>query len=74
MFFDVLRALPRETTPIDMFSNAIIALQRESKFNKTILEGLKKETKEPTYEDSLSRWPNSLKWAEAISTGLKYKK
>jgi len=53
--FDVLRALPRDTHPMTMFSNAIIALQRESKFTKKYREGLKKEDYwEPTYEDSLS--------------------
>ncbi len=53
--FDVLRALPRDTHPMTMFANAILALQRESKFVKKYREGLKKEDYwDPTYEDSLS--------------------
>jgi len=53
--FDVLRALPKDTHPMTMFSNAIIALQRESKFARKYKEGLKKEDYwEATYEDSIS--------------------
>jgi len=53
--FDVLRALPKDTHPMTMFSNAIIALQRESKFSRKYKEGLKKEDYwESTYEDSIS--------------------
>ncbi len=53
--FDVLRAMPRDTHPMTMFANAILALQRESKFVKKYREGLKKEDYwDPTYEDALS--------------------
>jgi citrate synthase len=53
--FDVLRALPKDTHPMTMFANAILALQRESKFAKKYREGLKKEDYwDSTYEDSIS--------------------
>ncbi len=37
--FDVLRAMPRDTHPMTMFSAAILAMQRESKFAKQIPGG-----------------------------------
>jgi len=53
--FEVLRALPRDTHPMTMFSNAIMALQRESKFAKKYKDGITKEEYwEPTLEDSLN--------------------
>lgn len=53
--FDVLRALPRDTHPMTMFANAILALQRESKFARKYTEGLQKEDYwDATYEDSIS--------------------
>ena len=53
--FDVLRAMPRDTHPMTMFANAILALQRESKFAKKYREGLKREDYwDATYEDSIS--------------------
>ena len=53
--FEVLRALPRDTHPMTMFSNAIMALQRESKFARKYKEGIRKdEYWEPTLEDSLN--------------------
>jgi citrate synthase len=51
--FDILRAMPRDTHPMTMFSAAIVAMQRESKFAKFYAEGFNKMTAwEPMYEDS----------------------
>ncbi|NJD61765.1 MAG: citrate (Si)-synthase, partial [Deltaproteobacteria bacterium] len=51
--FDVLRAMPRDTHPMTMFSAAILAMQRESLFAKRYSEGMKKaDYWDPTYEDS----------------------
>ena len=59
--FDLLRALPRDTHPMTMFSAAIVAMQRESVFAKRYAEGMKKdEYWDPMYEDSttlLARLP-----------------
>ncbi len=41
---DVLRALPRDTHPMTMFSAAVLAMQRESKFAKFYKEGYNKLT------------------------------
>ena len=50
---DVLRALPRDTHPMTMFSSAILAMQRESVYVKRYNEGMKKdEYWEPTFEDA----------------------
>ncbi|OYV95828.1 MAG: type I citrate synthase [Deltaproteobacteria bacterium 37-65-8] len=50
--FDVLRAMPRDTHPMTMFSSAILAMQRESLFAKRYAEGMKKtEYWDPMYED-----------------------
>ena len=50
---DVLRAMPRDTHPMTMFSTAILCMQRESVFVKRYNEGMKKnEYWEPTYEDA----------------------
>jgi len=53
--FDVLRALPRDSHPMSMFSAAIIAMQRESKFAKKYATGTMKKNDmwEPMYEDSM---------------------
>ncbi|GMT45848.1 MAG: type I citrate synthase [bacterium] len=51
--FDVLRAMPRDTHPMTMFSAAILSMQRESKFAKFYEEGFNKMTAwEPMYEDA----------------------
>jgi citrate synthase len=59
--FDMLRAMPRDTHPMTMFSAAITAMQRESIFAKRYAEGMKKdEYWDPMYEDStnlLARLP-----------------
>jgi citrate synthase len=51
--FDVIRALPRDSHPMVMFSAAILAMQRESKFVERYQAGMNKmEYWEPMYEDS----------------------
>jgi citrate synthase len=58
---DVLRAMPRDSHPMVMFSTAILTMQRESKFNKFYNEGYDRMTAwEPMFEDStdiLARLP-----------------
>jgi citrate synthase len=50
---DVLRAMPRDTHPMTMFSAGILAMQRESMFVKRYNEGMKKDEHwDPMYEDS----------------------
>jgi citrate synthase len=49
---DVLRAMPRDTHPMTMFSTAILAMQRESQFAKRYEEGMSRmEHWDPMYED-----------------------
>jgi len=59
--FDVLRAMPRDTHPLTMFSTAILSMQRESVFARKYSEGMKKRDYwDPMYEDScnlLARLP-----------------
>jgi len=51
--FDFLRAIPRDTHPMTMFSMAVLAMQRESKFAKFYAEGYNKMTAwESMYEDA----------------------
>jgi len=50
--FDILRAMPRDTHPMTMFSAAIVSMQRESVFVKRYNEGMKKDDYwDPMYED-----------------------
>ncbi|MFZ5787372.1 MAG: citrate (Si)-synthase [Acidobacteriota bacterium] len=50
---DVLRAMPRDSHPMTMFSAAIVAMQREAQFVKRYNQGMKKdEYWEPTFEDA----------------------
>ncbi|MBL7129446.1 MAG: citrate (Si)-synthase [Ignavibacteria bacterium] len=52
--FDILNAMPADSHPMVMFSAAIVAMQRESKFAKQFNEGISKmEYWDPTYEDSM---------------------
>ena len=53
--FDILRAMPRDTHPMTMFSQAILAMQRESVFAKAYSEGNfnKYNSWEFMYEDAL---------------------
>lgn len=51
--YDVLRALPKDTHPMVMLSNAVLAMERESKFAKFYEEGYNKMTAwEYMYDDS----------------------
>jgi citrate synthase len=54
--YDVLRAMPRDTHPMTMFSTAILSMQRDSIFAKRYGEGtLKKpEMWDPMYEDAMN--------------------
>jgi citrate synthase len=50
--FDILRAMPRDTHPMTMFSTAILSMQRESIFARKYSEGMtKSEYWDPMYED-----------------------
>ncbi|MEN8171705.1 MAG: citrate (Si)-synthase [Chloroflexota bacterium] len=53
--FETLRAMPEDTHPMTMFSQAIVALQHESIFAKRYREGMKKEDYwEATLGDALN--------------------
>jgi len=53
--FDMLKALPKDSHPMAMFSAAIVALQRESVYAKAYKQGIKKtEYWDTTYEDALN--------------------
>jgi citrate synthase len=52
--FEVLKAMPHDTHPMTLFSQAILALQNGSAFAKKYHQGLKKDAYwEPSLEDSL---------------------
>ncbi|MBW2734907.1 MAG: citrate (Si)-synthase [Deltaproteobacteria bacterium] len=52
--YDQLRSMPRDSHPMVMFSTAILAMQRDSKFTAAYNKGLNKMTAwEPMLEDSL---------------------
>ena len=53
--YNVLRAMPADTHPMTLFSQAILSMQGESVFAKRYHEGLRKEDYwEPMLEDSLN--------------------
>ncbi len=53
--FDVLRAMPRDTHPLTMFSAAILTMQRESVYAQQYSKGIgKMDHWDPTYEDALN--------------------
>ena len=54
--FEVLRAMPRDSHPMAMFSSAILVMQRESEFARRYGEGKLKKTDmwDPTYEDAMN--------------------
>ncbi len=55
--FDMLKALPKDSHPMAMFSAAIVAMQKESAFVKAYNEGISKmDYWEPTLEDALNLW------------------
>ncbi len=50
---DILRAMPRDSHPMTLFSAAVLSMQRESKFAKFYAEGFNKITAwEPMFEDA----------------------
>ena len=53
--FDILKAMPKDSHPMVMFSTAILAMQRESEFVKEYNSGKLKKNDYwvPTYEDGL---------------------
>lgn len=55
--FDTLRAMPKDTHPMTMFSAGILAMQRESEYVKAYNAGLgKMDHWQPTLEDALNLW------------------
>ncbi len=65
--WDTLKALPKDSHPMVMFSLAILALERESLFRKKYTEGMKKEEYwDWTLEDSL----NLIAKLPAIAAGI----
>lgn len=53
--FDMLKALPKDSHPMAMFSAAIVAMQRESNFVKSYNAGISKmEYWDPTFEDAVT--------------------
>jgi citrate synthase len=55
--FDMLKAMPKDSHPMAMFSAAIVSMQRESEFVKAYNKGVSKmEYWQPTLEDALNLW------------------
>ncbi len=53
--YKMLKSMPKETHPMTLFSQAVLALQNESAFAKKYHEGMKKDVYwEPALEDSLN--------------------
>jgi len=53
--WDVLRAMPEDSHPMTMFSNAVLVMQKESLFVKKYNEGMSKfDMWEPMYEDAMN--------------------
>jgi citrate synthase len=72
--FDVLKAMPHETHPMTLFSQAILALQNGSSFAKMYHQGLKKDAYwEPSLDDSLDLTAK-LPVIAAYIYNLKYRK
>jgi len=72
--YEVLRAMPRDSHPMTLFSQAILAMQRESIFAKRLKDGMKKsEYWEATLEDSL-QLTAKLPSIGAYIYNLKYRK
>jgi citrate synthase len=71
--FDLLRAMPKDSHPMAMFTLAIVSMERESIFAKRYEQGMKKdEYWDPMYEDAcnlLARLPE----VAAFIYRLKYK-
>jgi citrate synthase len=70
---DVLRAAPRDTHPMTLFSQGILAMQRESQFVKRYNEGMSKfDYWEPMLEDVVNLLPK-LPMIAAYIYRMKYK-
>ena len=70
---DILRAMPKDSHPMTMFSAAIVSMQRESLFVKRYNEGMKKDEHwDPMFEDSTNLLARLPSIAAAIYR-LKYK-
>jgi citrate synthase len=55
--FDMLKAMPKDSHPMAMFSAAIVAMQKESVFVEKYNEGISKmDYWEPTLEDAMNLW------------------
>lgn len=53
--FDVMNALPDDTHPMVMFSEAVLSMQKESEFVKGYQKGISKmDYWDPTYEDGMN--------------------
>jgi len=71
--FDMLRAMPADTHPMTLFSQAVLALQNGSNFAKKYHEGMKKNDYwEPALEDALDLTAK-LPVIAAFIYNLKYK-
>lgn len=71
--FNVLKALPKDSHPMTMFSAGILAMQKESVFVEKYNEGINKtDYWEPTYEDGLNLLAKLPRLASYIYR-LKYK-
>ncbi len=71
--YDVLRAMPKDTHPMALFSIAILALQGESKFAKRYAEGMNKmEYWDPALDDAIALTAK-LPVVAAFIYRLKYK-
>jgi citrate synthase len=70
---DVLRAMPKDSHPMAMFSTAIVAMERESVYRQAYDKGLgKMDHWQPTLEDALNMWA-MLPHIGAFIYRLKYK-
>lgn len=72
--YDVLRAMPRDSHPMTMFSTAVLAMQRDSKFAKTYASG--KFNKMTCWEDMFEDSSNMMAKLGAIGAyiyRMKYK-
>jgi len=71
--FDVLRAMPKDSHPMAMFSTAVVTMEKESEFVKRYNEGMSKyDYWDPTYEDAMNLLAK-LPQIAAFIYRLKYK-
>jgi len=70
---DILKAMPRDTHPMTMFSSGILAMQRESNFVRRYQEGMSKmDYWEPMFDDVMDLLPK-LPTLAAYIYRMKYK-